>query len=294
MRNTFGGYLGKYSRGIWGVHRGVHWGVHWGVHRGVHWGPSLSYHCRFVSSHFLTKLRKKSEERCERRRRLSGGGSGTDGPRATGCGGAGALCTSEGDFYTEWRQRLECWWLMTPHREALKGCASAFSLLLARRLEIAMGTLGRTATGGAHDAGAVEPGCEWLQESELKLPSFPQVTDEALKLEWEIPPIPRLLPLPQLLPRALLHSAAPASAGRAGVAGGAGGRSESDTMKTARNPRLVAVGAAFGAAAATAGLCLLRLAWHKRPHRYRSNQGGGGVRAPAPPPTLRLPADRCY
>ena len=87
----------------------------------------------------------------------------------------------------EWRQRIGCWWLSTPHKHSLEACTGALSLLLARRVESFL-RLPRSMTAAQT---AAEPGCEWVDTFELQLPEIPTLPSH---LELRLPPLPRLLP----------------------------------------------------------------------------------------------------
>ena len=116
-----------------------------------------------------------------------------------------------------WSERFECWWLVTPHQEALRGCFGALGLHLAHRFEQTTRALragatagapaGATAgaTAGAPGAGAQlgtaesvsTAGCEWVdaQSELLQLPAFPELPQsEVERFKLPIAPIPRLLP----------------------------------------------------------------------------------------------------
>ena len=100
-------------------------------------------------------------------------------------------------FYAEWQERLEQWWMATPHRELASRCLSALGLHISARLEMLLrsrhGQSNRE--GPSASASASEDGCELLEQAPemLNLPDFPD-----LPSNFALPPV---LPIPQLLPK---------------------------------------------------------------------------------------------
>ena len=77
---------------------------------------------------------------CERRRRLTheagvaqGSSAAHDGRRVLAC--PSGVCESEQAWWEEWAQRLDCWWIGTPHKASMHACFGALGLHLARRFE---------------------------------------------------------------------------------------------------------------------------------------------------------------
>ena len=93
-------------------------------------------------------------------------------------------------WLAEWRRRIECWWIGTPHRQGLRACFSSLLLLLTRRFEAmarGSGLMLEPSTAPAQ----LEQGCEWVTSEQLdSLPEFPSLPDAL----FELPPIPRVLP----------------------------------------------------------------------------------------------------
>ena len=112
----------------------------------------------------------------------------------------------EQQWWDLWRDRIDCWWLGTPHQHALQACSGSLGLTLARLFERA---LSRARAGGAASSIAArsvpsDPGCEWVEGrlGELALPEFPELPrvwadsfEHFERFEWPpIPAAPRLLP----------------------------------------------------------------------------------------------------
>ena len=88
----------------------------------------------------------------------------------------------------EWRRRIECWWTLTPHREAFKACIGTLGLILAQRFE----SRSHVGTGGAVvPPGATDSRCAWLHSQELALPSWPELPQ--ILPDLTLPPLPRLI-----------------------------------------------------------------------------------------------------
>lgn len=118
------------------------------------------------------------------------------------------ILSSEADaWFDSFRKRIEEWWLVTPHREALSACTSALGLHLASRLESAYRSWralqpGKSPPEQPPPSRTPEPDCAWVfdRAAQLDLPNFP--TFPTRPSEFELPsviPIPRMLPSWQLL-----------------------------------------------------------------------------------------------
>ena len=120
----------------------------------------------------------------------------------------------------EWRTRIECWWmgLPMPTQARLGGCLGALALHLGSRLDTALGRPPQSAAAPL----AAEAGCEWLAQREeaLQLPEFPKL--EFPKLDFGVPPLPRLVPSWEEL-QALGAAADPSLDASGWRAGGRGG-----------------------------------------------------------------------
>ena len=114
----------------------------------------------------------------------------------------------------EWYEEFACWFvsLPLPTQGQLGSCFGALSLHLGSRLDAswraARASLGRRGepnpTKPSAQLPVAESGCAWVGESEsLGLPSFPEFPTN---LDFNLPPIPRLLPPWEQL-RALRHEA---------------------------------------------------------------------------------------
>ena len=122
----------------------------------------------------------------------------TGGSTAVSTGGSVSTEGSqlEQAWWDEWSDRLGCFLISTP--PAVHACLGALSLVLARRFE-AFARQQALAHNLAPNLGHrgtspnVEEGCEWLQKenSALELPEFPAFDP---RLQFTLPPIPRLLP----------------------------------------------------------------------------------------------------
>ena len=194
-------------------------------------------------------------------------------------------------WHAQWRERIECWFLglPMPTRTQLAHCMGALSLHLGSRLESVLrsanvgggvgGGVGRGVGGGVGGgskppgaesalAAVPEPGCEWVRnEVQLQLPQFPSFGS----FEFELPPIPRLLPSYERLQGLIERSGASpiASAPRPTTVPPRDIESRATAATAAVSAATVAVGAAsgFGAALATAlvvySLASLRVAARK-------------------------------
>lgn len=125
-------------------------------------------------------------------------GGGTIATAGMGAGGA-EDSYREGDWWTEWRSRIDDWWLSLPlaTQARLGECSAAFGLHLAARFELAMRLAERLMGGQSLGEAATPPpaasvtNCEWVgQRGLLELPDFPQLPH---KFEL-VPLLPRLLP----------------------------------------------------------------------------------------------------
>ena len=129
---------------------------------------------------------KLPEEVCairNQRRRL--------GEADAGC--LGGACASEQEWWDEWGERMECWWMETPWRTALQACVGALSVHLAQRFEQFMSLRGGARQPLGQSAQQAEQGCEWVSEGErLQLPQFPSFGEQGF--DFSLPPIPRLMP----------------------------------------------------------------------------------------------------
>ncbi len=103
----------------------------------------------------------------------------------------------------EWRKRFSCWWvsLAPPTQSALGSCMGALALHLGSRLDASWRSAqallgGRVESSVRSEPLAAEPGCEWISEGQLNLPDAPSFPTD---LNFQIPPIPRLLPAWQQL-----------------------------------------------------------------------------------------------
>lgn len=123
------------------------------------------------------------------------------------------LSEREESWFSEWRERLECWWmaLPAPTQSELGTCIGALGVHLGSRFDDFRAARdpskqSRATSSRWADAaeGALTPGCEWLLEHEsaqerLALPPFPHA-DPYLRFDGEhtrsgrMPPIPRLMP----------------------------------------------------------------------------------------------------
>ena len=104
--------------------------------------------------------------------------------------------STEREWTALWRERFVCWYvgLALPTQRALGSCVGALSLHLGSRLDTAWRAAqtiaGRTPAPSA-PVGLAEPGCKWLKESSMEFPEVPAFPD---KVDFALPPIPRLLP----------------------------------------------------------------------------------------------------
>lgn len=108
---------------------------------------------------------------------------------------------STGDrWLDEWSDRFECWYLglTIPSQTQLGSCMGALGLHIGSKLDAAWRAsqlaLGKPAAAiRAPAAGAAEAGCEWLEQAKYyDLPAFPDFPAD--ELNFELPPLPRLLP----------------------------------------------------------------------------------------------------
>ena len=178
------------------------------------------------------------EEHCERRaRRLQ--------PAQT--------VADESAWFSEWRERLECWWIATPYQAGLQACMGALSLAVARSFQAALGG-SRAAQPG--DVAAAESGCEWVQKPQtLQLPDFPDLGN----FEFTVPPVPRLVPSWEHLhslvaPKQIFAAATPSQAPRPLSAPATSVESAEITSEITY---VSAVGAGAGAAAGVLGFALV-------------------------------------
>merc|ERR1712070_1279936 len=127
----------------------------------------------------------------------------------------GAISSPRTDpWVEEWYEEFACWFvsLPLPTQGQLGSCFGALSIHLGSRLDAswraARASLGRRGepnpTKPSAQLPVAESGCAWVGESEsLGLPSFPEFPTN---LDFNLPPIPRLLPPWEQL-RALRHEA---------------------------------------------------------------------------------------
>ena len=107
------------------------------------------------------------------------------------------------------QDRIQQWWLFTPHRPQLDMCIGALALHLGGRLGLVWPQLIRPPLEGARRQMHAPPppseqqranaGCEWVTDKELQLPDFPRFPHPYDgQLEIRLPPLPgwRLLPHP--------------------------------------------------------------------------------------------------
>ena len=136
---------------------------------------------------------RRREPRRERRRSL-----GQVAPPERGAADcSGERCESIGAWHSLWTRRIECWWMALPifEQQKISGCLGALGLHLGSRFDAFI----RIVSGGTGAPRAppvpAEPGCEWIRGGglvgQLELPSFPQF-DEGF--DFELPPLPRLVP----------------------------------------------------------------------------------------------------
>jgi len=158
--------------------------------------------------------------------------------------------SQENAWLSAWQQKMECWWLglAVPTQTDLSGCLGALALHLGSRLEAHLGRI------APRPQAAFTRECEWVgrDTAELRLPEFPPL--EGL-FEYELPPLPRLLLPPRVLPLNLIQTRVVPlhSQGRAEPGGGSA-PSQAPTVALVGRAGTVAALALAGAA----GVLLVR------------------------------------
>ena len=134
---------------------------------------------------------------------------------------AGELCVigpcgfdegvDQGTWQQSWESRFECWWLALPMptQSQLGSCMGALGLHIGSKLDASFRAAQSLVTGRpplpmTPATGIAEPGCEWVEglgtsatAGNMQLPDLPEFP--LFPSEFQLPPIPRLVPEMQYL-----------------------------------------------------------------------------------------------
>ena len=159
------------------------------------------------------------DDRIGRRRALSAAGAAgdatPDGASEAAC--STSFCDSEQAWFETWQRRFECWFVGLPltKQTQLGSCMGALALHVGSRLEVAWRAAQmalKRPLPVSSPAARLPEGCEWLsQETSLGLPAFPPFPVDN---EFKLPPLPRLLPMWDVLRQlqSLMHEQEPQQA----------------------------------------------------------------------------------
>ena len=108
-----------------------------------------------------------------------------------------SLPPTPGEWLSEWRERLEEWWVLTPMREQLGDCIGALGLHLGSRFDAAhraWQAMRGNQLPKARRPPVISERCRWIpeQSGQLELPEFPTFPSQFR--------LPSTTPIPQLLP----------------------------------------------------------------------------------------------